>query len=392
MRTVTTLRTVALLTSAALLTALFLRAEDAGLPSGEFRIQLPLGISAEIWSYFVPRDNPMTAAKVELGRRLFFDKRLSVDGSVSCATCHNPKLAYTDARVRAEGVYGRRGVRNTPTLLNAMFQSGQFHDGRALSLEAQAKLPLINPLEMGNESHLQLVARLQSIPEYSANFLQVFHHPATIEALSKAIAAFERTLVSGNSPFDRFTAGDKDAMGEAAQRGFAVFRGRGRCSVCHAFNEAFPFFSDRTYRNTGVSGNSAVFEPLAIQARELVRRTSPAAGLQQLAQKEGASELGRFLVTGHSLDIGAFKIPSLRDVELTAPYFHDGSAKTLADVLHFYIQGGKSSFNRDWEVQGISLTEGEQSDLIEFLKSLTSDDTRRMSNYESRNLSVVSGP
>ncbi len=367
---------------AALLLAAILQAEDASLPYGEFKIQLPLGIPAEIWSYFVPKDNPMTAAKVELGRQLFFDKRLSVNESVSCATCHNPKLAFTDGKTVAEGVYGKRGVRNAPTLLNAMFHSGQFHDGRAGSLEAQAKLPLINPVEMGNQSHSQLVSRLQSIPDYSIKFQQVFRSPVTMEALSKAIAAFERTLVSANSPFDRFVSGDRGALSEPAQRGFALFRGKARCSACHIFNEAFPFFTDRSYRNTGVSGNSAAFEPLAIQARELTRSASPAAGLQQLTREEGAPELGRFLVTGHSLDIGAFKIPSLRDVELTAPYFHDGSAKTLADVIRFYVRGGKTTFNRDWELQGINLTEGEQGDLIEFLKSLTSDDTRRMSNYE----------
>jgi cytochrome c peroxidase len=257
-----------------------------------------------------------------------------------------------------------------------MFHSGQLLDGRVTTLEAQAKIPLISANEMDNVSHDQLVARLRAIPEYGQQCQQVFGGPVTIECVSKAIAAFERTLLSGNSPYDRFAAGDSHALTEAANRGLALFRGKGRCSGCHIINEPFQFFTDRTYRNTGVSARNPAFETLARRARELARLPN-ASALNLLARQEGASELGRFLITGNSLDIGAFKIPSLRDVELTAPYFHDGSAQTLADVVRFYAGSGADSPHRDWELQGIVLTEPEQADVVEFLKSLTSDDTRR---------------
>jgi len=354
------------------------RADDGAPLSEQFNIKLPRGIPSDLWEYFVPKDNPLTASKVELGRRLFFDKRLSVDGTISCATCHDPRFAFADNKKVAEGVGGRRGARNSPTVLNAMFGSSQFWDGRAESLEAQAKLPLISPDEMGNESHEQVVARLQKIDEYRQLFKEVFGGPVTIDGVARAIAAYERTLVSGNSPFDRYIAGDSDALSESAQRGFGLFRGKARCNVCHTFNQAFPLLTDYMYRNTGVAANNTTFEALARQAAQAARNNLPMNKLDEFARSEGGQSLGRFLITGNSLDIGSFKTPSLRDVELTAPYFHDGSAATLETVIRFYIKGGNHNQNRDWQLEPINLTEGEQRDLIEFLKSLTGDDTRRM--------------
>jgi cytochrome c peroxidase len=350
----------------------------AGKPAPDFPITLPTGVSSEMWSYFVPRDNPMTAAKVELGRKLFFDKQLSADGSLSCATCHDPSLAFADGKKVAEGIGGRRGARNSPTLLNAMFNTGQFWDGRAETLEAQAIMPLVNPDEMGNTSYAQIVARLEKENEYAGQFKEVFGGPVTIQNVAKAIAAFERTLVSAGSPFDRFVAGDRGAMSEAAIRGFVLFRSRGRCSVCHGFNQAYPFFTDQNYRNTGVAAGSRAFEPLTKRAIGLTRNGGEQAGFDRLAAEEGAAELGRFLITKNALDLGAFRTPSLRNVELTGPYFHDGSAATLLDVVKFYVRGGNESPIRDWELQAVSLTDNEQQDLIEFLKALTGDDARRM--------------
>jgi cytochrome c peroxidase len=346
--------------------------------STRFDLKLPLGVPAELWEYYIPKDNPMTPAKVELGRQLFFDKRLSADGTVSCATCHDPQRAFSDGKKVAEGIRGRRGTINAPTVLNAMFNSGQFWDGRVESLEAQAKLPLINPDEMGNESHEQVVARLQAIPDYVKQFREVFANPVTIDGVAQAIAAFERTLVSANSPFDRFSAGDANALGAAAQRGLALFRGKARCNVCHNINQAFPFLTDQQYRNTGVAANDPAFESLSQKASQLAKTGLTAARLETLSRQPGATSLGRFLSTGNVLDIGAFKTPSLRDIELTAPYFHDGSADTLADVLRFYTRGGNLNRYRDWQLEPVNLTESEQSDLIEFLKSLTSDDARRL--------------
>ncbi len=354
--------------------------------NGETEFSSPDGIPAEVWRYFVPRDNPVTPAKVELGRLLFFDKKLSVDGSVSCASCHDPKLAFTDGKPVAEGVAGRLGKRNSPTLLNSMFNAGQFWDGRAESLEAQAIQPLINPDEMGNKSHDQVVGRLRAIPQYAARFKKVFGSEITIDLVAKAVASFERTLVSANSPFDRFAGGDLDAMSEEARRGFALFRGKARCTVCHSVSQfslqAFPFMTDQMFHNTGVAVNDRSFEPLAGLLSRAGKNVTAPEEMISIARREGSASLGRFLSTGDSLDIGAFRTPSLRDVELTAPYFHDGSAKTLADVVKFYMKGGKNNLNRDWELQSLTLTETEQQELIEFLKSLTSDNTRRMAAAE----------
>jgi cytochrome c peroxidase len=339
-------------------------------PASTLKIELPPGIPRELWEYFIPKDNPMTAEKIELGRQLFFDKRLSADGTISCASCHDPSKAFADGKAVAEGISGRRGSRNTPTLLNAMFNSSLFWDGRAESLEEQARLPLVDPNEMGNRSYQEVVDRLRGLPEYAAQFRRVFGGPVTIENISKAIAAYERTLVSGDSPFDRFMAGDASAMSESAQRGLALFRGKARCSICHTINQAFPFFTDQTYRNTGVAAFAPEFESLARRAAQMAR--SPSADqLRELSSLRAASSLGRFLISGNQLDIGAFRTPSLRNVELTAPYFHDGSARTLDEVLEFYAQGGRPNLNRDWELIPINLTESERADLMEFLKSLT---------------------
>ena len=344
---------------------------------------MPLGIPLDLWTYFVPNDNPVTAAKVELGRKLFFDARLSADGKVSCASCHDPKQAFTDGKKVAEGIGGRLGNRNSPTLLNSMFSTGQFWDGRAETLEEQAKLPLTNPVEMGNRSVDEALAKIAADPEYVRAFRQVFGGPVTIAGFAKAVGSFERTLVSGNSPLDRYVAGDLNALSESARNGMILFRTKARCSICHVFNQnfsafaTFPFFTDGNYRNTGVAANFKGFEVLAVQAMAAARDKSGQA-FDALVKHERASELGRFVTTGNILDIGAFRTPSLRNVELTAPYFHDGSAATLGEVVRFYLKGGKKNPNRDWQLEPIELTENEQQDLISFLKSLTSDDARRM--------------
>ena len=368
----------------ALALPVLVRGGDSAAELERVGLKLPLGISSEVWSYFVPYNNRMTAAKIEFGRQLFFDKKLSVDGTVSCATCHDPGLAFTDGKSVAEGIAGKRGTRNSPSLFNAMFNSGQFWDGRAASLEAQAILPLINPDEMGNVSHVQVIDRLQQAPEYVRQFQEVFGGKITIEGIGKAIAAYERTLVSANAPIDRFIAGDREAISAGAQRGFALFRGRARCSVCHTVNQAFPFLSDQNYRNTGVATSSPGFEALAERATQVVRHGDQAAALRGLAREGPTSELGRFMVSGSPLDIGSFRTPSLRNVELTAPYFHNGTAATLKEVLNFYSKGGGDDPRRDWELQPLGLTEREQEDLIEFLKSLTSDEARRMAQESKR--------
>ncbi|MEW6128293.1 MAG: cytochrome c peroxidase [Acidobacteriota bacterium] len=344
--------------------------------NNQFEFKLPLGISIDIWNYYVPKDNPLTQAKVELGKRLFFDKQLSVDGTVSCATCHDPERAFTDGKRVSEGIQGRRGTRNAPTILNAMFNSGQFWDGRAATLEEQAILPLTNLDEMGNASFAEVVERLKKIPEYKEKFHMVFHSAITIEAVGKAIAAYERTLVSADSPFDRFQTGDFSAMTDAQKRGLLLFRAKARCNVCHRISDSYPFFSDQNFRNTGVAANHPQFERITRLAMEILNRKNPFADLPSLNQQAGSSELGRFSSTGNALDIGTFRTPSLRNIELTAPYFHDGSASTLEDVVRYYMKGGNDNSLRDWELQALDLSDDEVGDLIAFLKALTSTDIK----------------
>lgn len=365
-----------------LLLPLLVHASDSSVESPNLEIRLPLGIPQELWDYFIPKDNVMTAAKVELGRKLFFEPRLSADGSVSCASCHDPNRAFTDGKRLAEGIGGRRGTRNSPTLLNAMFNGGQFWDGRAASLEDQGKMPLVNPDEMGNKTLAEVAASIGAIPEYAKEFERVYGTAVNMDGIAKAIAAFERTLVSANSPLDRYLAGDVNSMSEAARFGMGLFRGKARCSVCHAFNQnfstfaTFPFLTDMNYRNTGVAANYDGFGALARRAVNAARDQSDGVS-PEVAKHERAGELGRFLISGNTLDVGAFRTPSLRNVELTAPYFHDGSAATLEDVVRYYIKGGNQNPNRDWQLEPVALNEEEQRNLVEFLKALTSDEARR---------------
>lgn len=350
-----------------------------------WRNSIPLGLPADTWDYYIPRKNPMTPAKIELGRKLFFDARLSADGRVSCASCHDPKLAFTDGRAVAEGIAGRRGSRNSPTLLNAMFNTGQFWDGRADTLEDQAVQPLVNPLEMGNNSYDEVVSRLRAIPEYRAEFQSVFGSEARIGLVGLALAAYERTLVSGDAAFDRFVAGDQTAINESAKRGFALFRGKARCSRCHTFSDALPFFSDFNYHNTGVAMNHPNFDKLSRQVYAATDTDKAREVIDTLAKQEGGLELGRILITYQVFDIGSYRTPSLRNVALTAPYFHDGSAKTLADVVKFYNEGGRPNINREWDLDALALAEDEQRDLVAFLESLTGKTLNADSDYERRN-------
>jgi cytochrome c peroxidase len=332
---------------------------------------VPLGLPSDTWDYYVPKNNPLTTAKIELGRKLFFDARLSADGKVSCSTCHQPELAFTDGKAVAEGISGRRGVRNSIGLLNVMFNTAQFWDGRVDTLEEQAIEPLINPLEMGNPSHDGVIERLRGIAQYREQFRSVFGSDVTLNTLAHAISAYERTLVSGDSPLDRFIAGDEGAISDAARRGFAIFRGRGRCARCHSFSEQRPFFTDFAYHNTGVAANHPAFEKLARRAVDALETDQAKALIDRLGREEGGQELGRILASYQLFDLGSYRTPSLRNVAITAPFFHDGSARTLADVVKFYNGGGRININLEEELHPLGLTESEQLDLASFLESLT---------------------
>lgn len=348
-------------------------------PAPAFTPPIPLGIPPELWRKMLPADNPLTAEKVALGEALYFDRRLSADGTVSCATCHDPASAFADGNPLAVGVRGQVGARNAPTILNAMFSERQFWDGRARSLEEQARHPLVSPQEMGLQSYGEAAARVASLPGYEAMFRQVFgREGVSIDTIAKAIAAYERTRLSGNAPFDRFMAGEAGALTGAQSRGWELFRGKARCAECHTFTAASPFFTDFKFHNTGVGTKGENFDRLIEEARRLRAAAVGGTPLPSLSSHAAKlSELGRYAVTKRPEDLGAFKTPGLRDVELTAPYMHDGSEKTLFDVVKFYNRGGNRNARLDKRMSPLRLTEPEMNDLVEFLRTLTSDDVIR---------------
>jgi cytochrome c peroxidase len=354
-------------------------AADSASGAQKFAVSLPKGLPADLFAQLVPKDNPLTAEKVALGEKLFFDKRLSVDNTISCATCHDPATALAEANMVGIGIQNKKGARNSPSVINAMFNESQFWDGRAPTLEEQAKLPIINSIEMGMKDHAMVVGKVRELAEYKPLFAAAFGNEGiNIDTIAKAIASFERTQLSGNSPFDRFIAGDGKAISESAKRGWELFNGQARCISCHAFNTSSPFFSDFKFHNIGVAAKDQNFSALARQARQLIGSNANAKDLiDELALKEGFSELGRFLVTKQPRDIGAFKTSMLRDIELTAPYMHNGSEKTLLDVVKFYDKGGELNPNLDGGMRPLKLKDSQMDDLVEFMKSLTSDDTRR---------------
>src|ERR1051325_36130 len=358
---------------------------------GQFEFVLPTGLSAVEWRRRIPANNPMTLAKVELGQMLYFDKRLSIDGTVSCATCHDPANAFTDHNAIAVGVSNRGGTRNTPTILNAMFSDRLFWDGRAGSLEEQTKQPLTNSLEMGMENNPAVVARVSSVPGYQQRFKRVFGREGiTIDTIAKAIAAFERTQVSANAPFDRFISGDATAITTAQKQGWELFRGKAKCIECHAFNADSPFFTDFKFHNTGIVAQNLSFERLTVLANQITDPSRKTQDSASLAHTRDVTELGRYLVTKQPEDVGAYKTPTLRDIELTTPYMHDGSIKTLIDVVRFYNGGGHANANLDERIRPLNLNEKELNDLVEFMRALTSDDVlRQTQSAKPQNRSAV---
>lgn len=369
--------------------------------SQAFEPPLPIGISRTLWRRRIPPTNPLTSAKVSLGEMLYFDKRLSADGTASCATCHDPANAFTDHRTVALGVSNKSGLRNAPTILNAMFIEQLFWDGRVSSLEEQAKQPLVTSFEMAMDSDTTLVSRLNAVPEYRKTFQQVFGKEGiTIDTVVKAIAAYERTLLSGNSPFDRFIAGDRGAITESQKRGWELFKGKGKCIECHSFSETSPFFTDFKFHNTGVMAKDMKLQQLSLLAKQIADNDSlnqkisvpkTPGPVPSLAHTRGFTELGRYLVTRQSKDVGAFKTPTLRDIELTTPYMHDGSEKTLIDVVRFYNRGANANPNLDQRIQPLNLSDKEMNDLVEFMRALTSDDVlRRVQSSIPQNRRAVS--
>jgi cytochrome c peroxidase len=317
-----------MLSSAAMAAALFLAAAEGGKPT----FKVPLGLTPVIW----PKDNPYSPEKAELGRFLYFDTRLSADGTVSCATCHNPDFGFSDGKPVSTGIKGQKGGRNSPTVLNRAYSQHQFWDGRAASLEEQAKGPMANPIEMGHTLD-GVVARLRSIPGYVALFEKAFGtRDFDIDHVAKAIATFERTILSGNSPYDRYKAGDKKALTKSQIRGMDVYFKKAKCDQCHEGIN----FTTNAYHNLGVG----------------MDKPNP--------------DVGRYEVTKDPKDWGAFKTPTLRDLTRTAPYMHDGSLATIEDVVAFYNKGGEWNKNLDERMKPLRLSNQEFDDLVAFLKAL----------------------
>lgn len=321
-------------------------------------IAIPLGLN-ELEGR-IPAGNPMTRAKVELGRQLYFDPRLSKDNTVSCATCHNPELGFTDRAPVSTGINGQKGGRSAPTVINRVLAPVQFWDGRAASLEAQALGPIGNPIEMGFSTD-EAARRLNGIEGYKIQFEKVFGGPASPDFIAKAIAAFERTVISGSSPFDYYRAAEpfrggpdadespeekarreqiladekKHPLSPAAKRGMDLFFGKAACNICHAGEN----LSDEQYHNLGIGMDKP--EP----------------------------DKGREAVTGKEEDRGKFRTPTVRNIKDTAPYMHDGSLKTLKEVVEHYNKGGIENkwLTRD-KVRKLNLTEAEVMDIVAFME------------------------
>jgi cytochrome c peroxidase len=286
---------------------------------------------------YVPADNPQTPAKIKLGKQLYFDKRLSSNNTVSCATCHDPARYWADVTPVSKGVVHRLGKRNSPTILNAGYSVPQFWDGRAVHLEKQAVGPVANPLEMDLPMP-KLLAKLNAIPGYRSQFRAVFGTEGNEQNVAKAIASFERTIVNGNSPYDQYLRGNRQAMSKAALRGMKLFSGKAGCIDCHSG----PYFSDSNYHNLGIG-----------------------------YRKGRYADVGRYDVTKNRKDMGAFKTPTLRNVAKTAPYMHDGSVTTLMDVVNIYDRGGIPNPHLDSRIEPLGLTRGEKADLVAFMNALT---------------------
>jgi len=288
------------------------------LYAGELRI--PLGLDRYMP---VPDSNPLRAESAAVGRRLFFDKRLSRDGSVSCATCHDPKRAFTDAEPLAVGIAGRKGARRTPSIVNRGYGRSFFWDGRVASLEEQVLKPVTHPDEM-DLTIPEALARLKSDPAYP---------PLDERAMADSLASYIRTILAGGSPYDRYVQGGRSALSADQVSGLKLFRGKAGCANCHVG----PNLTDERFHNTGLPGEDP----------------------------------GRFAVTKREEDRGAFKTPTLRELEVRAPYMHDGSLATIEDVIEHYDKGGKENPNLDPEMRPLKLTTREKADLRAFLRALT---------------------
>jgi cytochrome c peroxidase len=316
-----------------------------------------------------------------------------VDGTVACSTCHDPARAFTDGRPVSIGINGRIGQRNSPTILNALYNATQFWDGRAKTLEEQAALPITNPSEMGQPSLEAAVAQLAALPEYEQAFRRVFGRPINGTDVVRAIASYERTQFSFDSPFDHYMAGDNTAISGSARRGWDLFNTKARCNKCHALSEDKPdptFFIDKDFHNIGIGIIRHDVVTLACKAEQDID-SGKIIDVDQSAIQSETSVVGRFLVTKKERDIASFKTPNLRNVLVTAPYFHDGSQATLWDVVdHYNHSDGVRDPWLDEDMQPLALSESEIDDVVAFLAALTSAQYQELGAKELARQQAVS--
>jgi cytochrome c peroxidase len=286
-----------------------------------------------------PPGNPPSSAKIQLGKELYFDPRLSADGTIACATCHDPALGWSDKGPTSEGIRGQLGGRRAPPVSNAAYSPLQFWDGRSPSLEDQAKGPIQNPVEMGN-THEAMIQTVSKIAPYEAEFRAVFGEgPVTVDQVADALACFERTVVTTDSRFDRYARGDHGSLTKLEKEGLEIFNGKGHCTACHWG----PYFSDGRFHNLGAP-----------------------------SRDPNNPDVGRYAVTKNPGDMGAFKTPTVRDAARRPPYLHNGSEKTLEDLVEFYDRGGGKDPNLDPLMVPLGLTKHEKAALVAFIKALDS--------------------
>lgn len=340
--------------------------------------QPPLGLPAVP----VPDNNPLTADKVSLGRKLFYDRRLSLNNTFSCAMCHVPEQGFTSNEMAtAVGIEGRTVRRNTPTIYNAAYAQRLFHDSRENALEQQVWLPLLAHNEMGNPSIGYVIDKVKSSVGYNELFKKVFGKGPDMESLGMAIASYERTLNSANSAFDRWYYGkDSQALDAKAQRGFKLFTGKANCSSCHVVTAEHALFTDNSLHNTGIGYAAAMGKTEDSQRVQVAPGVyvDVAAQLIDSVSEIKPNDLGRYEITQNPDDRWKYKTPSLRNISLTAPYMHNGSLGTLRQVIEFYNKGGVVNENLDLLIKPLNLTSQDMDDLEAFLNALTGDNIREL--------------
>jgi cytochrome c peroxidase len=343
---------------------LWLPADESLIKDEPLEVKVPRGLMPIAAS--VPPSDPLTKGKVELGRQLYFDPRVSLDGTISCATCHNPERGWTDSPLKTSvGIDGQVGGRNAPTVLNTVYGRTMFWDGRAPSLEGQAQGPIQNPIEMGKQTYKEIVERLRKISGYTEQFQKVFGTDVTLDGMAKAIASFERVAaLSGNSKYDQYIGGDMKALSESEKRGMVLFGLRldqddefktdvvlkkAGCTSCHIGAN----FTDEQFHNLGIGWDE---------------------------KERKFADLGRWAIAPIGAkspsDMGAFKTPTVRDVTQTAPYMHDGSLKTLEEVVEHYDKGGHPNPALDKDMKKLNLTDQEKKDVVAFMKATTGEPTK----------------